>query len=226
MLRNYFKKQYKYFVYIAFLINTSSSFAGSYEDFFLAIKNDEVKVISSLLVRGFDPNTVDLNGEPAILNALRHGSLKSFELIAKQPKLKLNVFNSHGESALMLLCLKGELELAKMLITRDADINHPGWTPLHYAATGGHTAIIQLLLDESAYIDAESPNGTTPLMMAARYGNEKAVQLLLNEGADHQLKNQLGLTALDFAVQGRRPESIKLLQALSSTTEDTQSKPK
>ena len=226
MLRNYFKKQYKYIVYIAFLINTSSSFAGSYEDFFLAIKNDEVKVISSLLVRGFDPNTVDLNGEPAILNTLRHGSLKSFELIAKQPKLKLNVFNSHGESALMLLCLKGELELAKMLITRDADINHPGWTPLHYAATGGHAAIIQLLLDESAYIDAESPNGTTPLMMAARYGNEKAVQLLLNEGADHQLKNQLGLTALDFAVQGRRPESIKLLQALSSTTEDTQSKPK
>ena len=226
MLRYYFKKQYKYIVYISFLINTSSSFAGSYEDFFLAIKNDEVKVISSLLVRGFDPNTVDLNGEPAILNTLRHGSLKSFELIAKQPKLKLNVFNSHGESALMLLCLKGELELAKMLITRDADINHPGWTPLHYAATGGHTAIIQLLLDESAYIDAESPNGTTPLMMAARYGNEKAVQLLLNEGADHQLKNQLGLTALDFAVQGRRPESIKLLQALSSTTEDTQSKPK
>ena len=224
MLRYYFKKQYKYIVYITFLINTSSSFAGSYEDFFLAIKNDEVKVISSLLVRGFDPNTVDLNGEPAILNTLRHGSLKSFELIAKQPKLKLNVFNSHGESALMLLCLKGELELAKMLITRDADINHPGWTPLHYAATGGHTAIIQLLLDESAYIDAESPNGTTPLMMAARYGNEKAVQLLLNEGADHQLKNQLGLTALDFAVQGRRPESIKLLQALSSTTEDTKSK--
>ena len=226
MLRYYFKKQYKYIVYISFLINTSSSFAGSYEDFFLAIKNDEVKVISSLLIRGFDPNTVDLNGEPAILNTLRHGSLKSFELIAKQPKLKLNVFNSHGESALMLLCLKGELELAKMLITRDADINHPGWTPLHYAATGGHAAIIQLLLDESAYIDAESPNGTTPLMMAARYGNEKAVQLLLNEGADHQLKNQLGLTALDFAVQGRRPESIKLLQALSSTTEDTQSKPK
>ncbi|MEY4077882.1 MAG: hypothetical protein RIQ69_2252 [Pseudomonadota bacterium] len=226
MIINYFKKQYKYIVYIGLFIHISFSFAGSYEDFFLAIKNDEVKVISSLFVRGFDPNTVDLNGEPAILNTLRHGSLNSFELIAKQPKLNLNVRNSHGESALMLLCLKGELELAKMLIKRDADINHPGWTPLHYAATGGHTAIIQLLLDESAYIDAESPNGSTPLMMAARYGNDKAVQLLLSEGADHQLKNQLGLTALDFAVQGRRPESIKLLQSLSSSTEDTKSKPK
>jgi len=226
MIINYFKKQYKYIVYIGLLFNTAFSFAGSYEDFFIAIKNDEVKVISSLFVRGFDPNTVDLNGEPAILNTLRHGSLNSFELIAKQPKLNLNVRNSHGESALMLLCLKGELELAKMLIKRDADINHPGWTPLHYAATGGHTSIIQLLLDENAYIDAESPNGSTPLMMAARYGNDKAVQLLLSEGADHQLKNQLGFTALDFAVQGRRPESIKLLQSLSSSTEDTKSKPK
>ncbi|MEY3062523.1 MAG: hypothetical protein RI994_1775 [Pseudomonadota bacterium] len=212
MLINYFKKQYKYIVYIGLFFHTTFSFAGSYEDFFIAIKNDEVKVISSLFVRGFDPNTVDLNGEPAILNTLRHGSLKSFEFIVKQPKVNLNVRNSHGESALMLLCLKGDLELAKMLIKRDADINHPGWTALHYAA------------DESAYIDAESPNGTTPLMMAARYGNEKAVQLLINEGADLTLKNQLGLTALDFAVQGRRPESIKLLQSASKSTEEADSK--
>ena len=226
MLINYFKKQFKCVVYIVFSIYSICGFAGSFEDFFMAIKNDEVKVISSLFVRGFDPDTVDLNGEPAILNTLRHGSLKSFELIAKQPKVNLNVRNSHGESALMLLCLKGDFDLAKMLIKREADINHPGWTPLHYAATGGHTAIIQLLLDESAYIDAESPNGTTPLMMAARYGNEKAVQLLINEGADLTLKNQLGLNALDFAVQGRRPESIKLLQSAPKSAEEATSKPK
>ena len=61
MLRNYFKKPYKYIVYIGLLFNITLSFAGSYEDFFIAIKNDEVKVISSLFVRGFDPNTVDLN---------------------------------------------------------------------------------------------------------------------------------------------------------------------
>ena len=221
-----FKNIIKYIVYIGFLLNSAPSLAGSFEDFFMAIRNDEVKVISSLFARGFDPNTVDLQGEPAILNSLKLGSMKSFEFIAQHPQTKVNVRNSHGESALMLVCLKGELELAKMLIKRDADINHPGWTSLHYAASGGHTAIIQLLLDESAYIDAESPNGTTPLMMAARYGNEKAVQLLITEGADLQLKNQLGLTALDFAVQGRRPEAIKLLQSVLKPTEEANSKPK
>ncbi|MEI6550916.1 MAG: ankyrin repeat domain-containing protein [Betaproteobacteria bacterium] len=225
MLIKYFRKLIKYVVYIGFIFNSFSSIAGSFEDFFTAIRNDEVKVISNLFERGFDPNTVNLQGEPAILNSLKLGSLKSFEFIAQHPKTNLNVRNSHGESALMLVCLKGELELAKMLIQRDADINHPGWTSLHYAATGGHTAIIQLLLDQSAYIDAESPNGTTPLMMAARYGNEKAVQLLITEGADWKLKNQLGLTALDFAVQGRRPEAIKLLQSLSSAADGANPKP-
>jgi len=225
MLIKYFRKLIKYVVYIGFIFNSFSSIAGSFEDFFTAIRNDEVKVISNLFTRGFDPNTVNLQGEPAILNSLKLGSLKSFEFIAQHPKTNLNVRNSHGESALMLVCLKGELELVKMLIKRDADINHPGWTSLHYAATGGHTAIIQLLLDQSAYIDAESPNGTTPLMMAARYGNEKAVQLLITEGADWKLKNQLGLTALDFAVQGRRPEAIKLLQSLSSAADGANPKP-
>ena len=225
MLIKYFRKLIKYVVYIGFIFNSISSIAGSFEDFFTAIRNDEVKVISNLFERGFDPNTVNLQGEPAILNSLKLGSLKSFEFIVHHPKTNLNVRNSHGESALMLVCLKGELELAKMLIKRDADINHPGWTSLHYAASGGHTAIIQLLLDQSAYIDAESPNGTTPLMMAARYGNEKAVQLLITEGADWKLKNQLGLTALDFAVQGRRAEAIKLLQSLSSAADGANPKP-
>ena len=225
MLIKYFKKLIKSIVLIVIYLNSSLSFAGSYEDFFNAIRKDEVKVISSLFERGFDPNTVDLNGESAILGSLKLGSVKSFELIAKHPKSNVNVRNSHGETPLMLVCLKGDLGLAKMLIQRDADINHPGWTSLHYAATGGHASIIQLLLDESAYIDAESPNGTTPLMMAARYGNEKAVRLLLSEGADLNLKNQLGFTALDFAVQGSRPDAIKLLQAAMNVS-DAQSSPK
>ena len=210
-LIKYSNKFIKYVVLYCFISAFTSALAGSYEDFFKAIQNDEVKVVSNLLARGFDPNTVSLNAEPAILLCLVHDSLKTFEMIAKHPKTQLNVRNSHSETALMLVSLKGHTQLAKLLVSRQADINHPGWTPLHYAATGGHVEIIQLLLDESAYIDAESPNGSTPLMMAARYGNAKSVQLLLNEGADFEVKNQLGLTALDFAIQGKRPDAIKLI---------------
>ena len=216
MASSYFIKYFNYFKKYVVLIGLFSFnpliFAGSYEDFFKAIQHDEVKVVSSLLSRGFDPNTVNMTAEPAVLYALRSGSLKSFEALVKHPNVRLNVRNAHNESALMLVCLKGHVPLAKLLISRHADVNHPGWTPLHYAATGGHLEIMKALLEESAYIDAESPNGTTPLMMAARYGSAKAVQLLIDEGADLKLQNQLGLNALDFARQGSRPDAIAILQ--------------
>jgi ankyrin repeat protein len=103
-------------------------------------------------------------------------------------------------------------EVCRQLIVADADVNKPGWTPLHYASTKGHLDIINLLLENNAYIDAESPNGTTPLMMAAQYGTPEAVKLLLNAGADPLIKNGLGLTAFDFATRADRPDAIRLLK--------------
>ena len=213
ILTKYFNRFIKYVVLYGFISTLTPSLAGSYEDFFQATTKDEVNVVSNLLNRGFDPNTLNLNAEPGLLIALKHEAYKVFEALLKHPKTNLNVFNGNSESPLMLVCLKGNLRLAQELVARKADLNHPGWTPLHYAATGGHSAIVKLLLDESAYIDAESPNGTTPLMMSARYGNAEVVKLLIDEGADIHLKNQLGLSALDFAKDGARPEAIQVLEA-------------
>jgi ankyrin repeat protein len=103
------------------------------------------------------------------------------------------------------------LDIAAKLIKKGADVNKTGWTPLHYAATKGQVEVIKLLLENYAYIDAESPNGSTPLMMASMYGSPQAVKLLLDEGADPLLKNQIGLTALQFAQRGNRPDSVELL---------------
>ena len=210
---NYFNKSLKLLVLYGFLGFFSFSMAGSYEDFLQATKNDEVKVVSNLLSRGFDPNTVSLDGEPAVFLAWKNESLKVFEALIKHLKTNLNVKNTHSETILMLVCLKGHFNLAQTLVARKADINQPGWTPLHYATVSGNTAIVKLLIDESAYIDAESPNGTTPLMMAARYGSTEAVQLLIQEGADIHLKNQLGLNALSFAKDGGRMDAMKLIEA-------------
>jgi ankyrin repeat protein len=113
----------------------------------------------------------------------------------------------------MLAAIKGEVDLCRQLIARDADVNKPGWAPLHYAASSGNAQVVQLLLDHYAYIDAESPNGSTPLMMAAMYGSAEAVKVLLEAGADVEVKNSIGLSALDFAQKAGRNDSVALIAA-------------
>ena len=202
----------KLVVLIGLFVFSGFSLAGSYEDFFKAVQTDDVKTVQTLLQRGFDPNTVNPNGVAGLMLAVREPSLKVAELLAGWPKAKVEWRNEQDESVLMLAALKGHLPLVKVLLAQDADVNKPGWTPLHYAATGGHIAVMELLLDNSAYIDAESPNGSTPLMMAAMYGSPLAVKLLIQAGADLNVKNQMGLTALDFALRADRRNAKELIE--------------
>jgi ankyrin repeat protein len=202
----------KTIVAIGFFSFFCLSQAGSYEDFFKAVRFDNVRTVQSLLQRGFDPNTVNPEGVPALMLAVREPSLKVAEFLASWPKTKTELRNDKDESVLMLASLKGYTSLVQKLVENDADVNKSGWTPLHYAASAGHVEIIEYLLEHSAYIDAESPNGTTPLMMAAMYGSPESVKVLIQAGADLRLKNQLGLTALDFAVRGQRQNSKELIE--------------
>jgi len=177
--------------------------AGSYEDLFTAITRDDATAMRSLLARGMDPNTLDPNGQTAMFVALRSESLKAADaLMAGKPDI--NAVNDKGESALMMAALKGQMDWVKRLLDAGARVNQPGWTALHYAASGPNSSVVQLLLERGATVEAESPNKTTPLMMAARYGSEPSVDLLLAKGADLRRRNDLGLSALDFARDGGR----------------------
>ncbi|ART52044.1 hypothetical protein CBP34_10810 [Acidovorax carolinensis] len=201
---------------LALVAASAMARAGSYDDFFTAIRRDDGAAIAALLRRGFDPNTRDPRGQVGLAMALQLDSRKAFDALMGARQLNVEARNAQDESPLMLAAIKGHIEAVKALIARDADVNKPGWTALHYAASGTtpeHTRIIALLLENHAYIDAASPNGTTPLMMAAQYGTSDAVQLLLDEGADPSLKNQLGLTASDFALRVSRKETAETIAA-------------
>ena len=204
---NYIRKTLYLFVFIGF----STAHSGSYDDFFAAIQHDDAQAVKALLARGFDANTMDPKGQYGLYLALRESSPKAAQVLIDWPKTDVNVLNTKGESALMMAALRGQQAIAEKLIKKGADVNKTGWAPLHYAASNGHLALMALLLENSAYIDAESPNGTTPLMMAAMYGTSEAVKLLIDEGADPQLKNQQGLTALQFAQRGNRPDAAGLI---------------
>lgn len=204
---------FKYVFYLIVLISYSFCHAGSYDDFFAAIKRDDTHTVIGLLNRGFDANTLNPAGEHGLLLAIREPSLEVATVLINWPKTKVETRNRQDESPLMLAAINGLTEICQQLISKGADVNKPGWTPLHYAATHGHLAVMNLLLENYAYIDAASPNGSTPLMMAASYGTPMAVKLLLEAGADPMLKNDLGLSAIDFAQRANRAESAEIISA-------------
>ena len=201
----------KYFLYLIVFITYFPVHAGSYDDFFEALKNDDAQVMARLLARNFDPNTLSPDGQYPLVLAIRRPSPSVLNVLLRAKGLRAEVRNANDESPLMLASIAGLVEVCKRLITLDADVNKPGWTPLHYAASSGHVEVVKLLLSHSAYIDAESPNKTTPLMMAAMYGTPETVQLLLTEGADASLRNEKGMTALDFADTAGKQGAAKLL---------------
>jgi cytochrome c len=91
-----------------------------------------------------------------------------------------------GVTALYIACEAGNVELAKLLIDRGADVNLPvSWqrTPLFAANKGGYADIVKLLLNNGA-----DPNqlakSQTPLHVAAENGCLQCVIHLVDAGAD------------------------------------------
>ncbi|MFP5475897.1 MAG: ankyrin repeat domain-containing protein [Gammaproteobacteria bacterium] len=199
------------FAFAAALAAASCATASPSDDFFRAVISDNPGAVERLLKQGFDPNGRDPKGQTGLLLALREPSPRVAKVLIASPRVNVDATNASDETPLMMAALKGQQEYVDLLLARDAAVNKPGWAPLHYAATNGHISIMKQLLEQHAFIDAQSPNGTTPLMMAAMYGSAEAVKLLLDEGADIAMKNQLGMTALDFAKRGNRPDAVEML---------------
>ena len=216
MLINCFRNLKKNIVFNVFFVISMTVSAGSFEDFFKAAELDNEAALVALALRGFDLNTRNERGDHALHVALREDSIKAVNFLLSQRSVKVESRNAQGESPLMIAAIKGQLEPAKLLIQRGAEVNKTGWTPLHYAASRAEPDsldMVRLMLQHHAYIDAESPNKSTPLMLASHYGHADVVRLLLQEGADPSLRNEQGLTAVDFARRAGRDDMADLVSA-------------
>ena len=104
--------------------------------------------------------------------------------------------------------------VTKLLNTGESSdsIDSQQWTPLHWATSNGHLAVMKLLLDASAKVEATDSQGWTPLFWANLKGNLSALQLLLDYGANSSAKDVHGWSPLRWAVATRHSNMIEALQ--------------
>jgi len=187
------------FVFLAQINPLMAQTEDQIDAFTKAAKFDDVSEVKSLLSKGVSPNTLDPKGNPMLIVAIRDNSTKVVSLLLANNSTNVNLPNKSDETALMMASIAGELVLGQQLVKGGAQINRPGWTPLHYACSTGKLNFAEYLVENGANVNALSPSLTTPLMMAVNAGNEQTIKYLLDKGADLKLRNTAGYSAIDVA---------------------------
>lgn len=200
------------------LLTANLAHADVYQRFFAAVGIDDGKAVAALLSRGFDPNTPNEKGEPALVTALRDGHLEVAETLIRHPELKVDQPNVNNETALMMASLRGMSTWAQRLIDKGATVNRTGWSPILYVASGGDVATLQVLLRAGADVHARNPAGSTPLIMAARFGHEDVALALVAAGADPRQRNPGGQDAVAAARWAGREALADRLERLKPGT--------
>jgi hypothetical protein len=90
---------------------------------------------------------------------------------------------------------------------------------LHLAAYFGVKAIVELLLEKGANIEAANRLGWTPLHWASQSGHIDVIKLLLEKGANIEAANRLGWAPLHQASQNGNIDVVKLLLEKGANTE-------
>src|SRR5688500_362713 len=150
-----------------------------------------------------------------IANAAMNGDTEPVRALLKRG-LDVNEAQGDGTTALHWAAIKGDAELAQMLLFAGA--NHRAttrlgaYTPLYLAAKGGHSAVVAALLAAGADPKTLTSNGTTALMIAAAAGDTRTITSLVENGSDVNARDGAkGETPLMFAAAFNRVDAVKLL---------------
>jgi len=178
-------------------------------------------VVEFLLTQGVGPNDPVSGNSPLVLAALR-GNLRIVQLLLDQGSSK-----DDAGKALINACEAGFKSVAELLIARGADVNHRtglNLTPLHFAAYGGHAAIVELLLKQGARPDVLSTGnnapkgwpqwsvrGATPLHLAVGQSYAIVAAQLINAGAKAGASNSESRTPLHLAAASGNTNLCALL---------------
>ena len=193
----------------------------------LACRNNRENVVKFLIGCGVDANCQDEHGQSPLLICCIYGFNNLLSLIIESSiaghlsePLEVDTPDHRGLTALNCASIKGDLALAKTLISRGgADPNQTspkGCTPLMYAGRGGHCEVVRYLLEKGASALKQDNAGGTVLHHSVEKCQFKVLECLLEHGVDVY-------SAIEIADNGGR---TPIFEAVENTPDEPDGKEK
>jgi ankyrin repeat protein len=171
----------KIYVFVVFLLAMYSGFCQENWNIFDVARKGNLAQIEDIFKN--NPQTiflVDENGFSPLILACYHNNYAAAKFLVEH---KSNVnFASPMGTALMSAVVKGNVEITKLLLENNAEVN------------------------------SSDPKGTTALMYAAMFNNSELIKLLLSHHADKTKVDNKGKTVFEYAVFSGNEEIINLLK--------------
>ena len=174
--------------------------AGISEDFYSAIRNNDLKHLESLVRDGADVNVKDSKGETPLMYAAVAGSPEAMRFLVDHGA-DVNARNEIGATALIWSAT--DLAKVRLLVDHGADVNMAtkrGRTALLIAAMSDHSAdIARLLLSKGADAKARDFLKITTVRAAAFGNDTETLRMMIDAGVDVNAADLPGLTPLMMA---------------------------